>query len=148
MTVDGFRNGSVLPPKGSVSSIRVNPDMFSPEYERAPYLCGRVEIFTKPGAPSFHGALFLTDSDGSFNAIDPYSLTASPAGKRLYGFELSGPIIPKKSDFVLALEKRDIDQFNVVNAATLDASNIQVFLQERSRLLNGNGLLPLVAAGK
>jgi len=35
ITVDGFQNGSALPPKGSIASIRVNPDMFSPEYERA-----------------------------------------------------------------------------------------------------------------
>jgi hypothetical protein len=130
ITVDGFQNGSALPPKGSIASIRVNPDMFSPEYERAPYLGGRVEIFTKPGAGSFHGALFLTDSDGSFNATDPFSLTATPAGKRRYGFELSGPIIPKKGDFALALEKRDIDEFNVVNAVTLDASNTQAPLQQ------------------
>ncbi len=37
-------------------------------------------------------------------------------------FELSGPIISKKSGFALALEKRNIDEFNVVNAVTLDAN--------------------------
>jgi Carboxypeptidase regulatory-like domain len=130
ITVDGFQNGSALPPKGLIASIRVNPDMFSPEYERAPYLGGRVEIFTKPGAGSFHGALFLTDSDGSFNATDPFSLTATPAGKRRYGFELSGPVVPNRGDVSLALEKRDIDEFNVVNAVTLDANNNQVPLQQ------------------
>src|ERR1700761_846311 len=66
ITVDGFQNASALPPKGSIASIRVNPDMFSAEYERAPYLGGRIEIFTKPGADPVHGALFFTDSDGSF----------------------------------------------------------------------------------
>ena len=121
ITVDGFQNSSALPPKGSIASIRVNPDMFSAEYEDPPYEGGRIEIFTKPGMDSFHGALFLTDSDGSFNATDPFSTTATPAGKRRYGFELSGPILRKKSDFALALEKRDIDEFNVVNAVTLDA---------------------------
>jgi len=130
ITVDGFQNGSALPPKGSIASIRVNPDMFSPEYERAPYLGGRVEIFTKPGAASFHGAVFLTDSDGSFNATDPFSLTATPAGKRRYGFELSGPIVPNKGDFALALEKRDIDEFNVVNAVTLGSNNSGAPLQQ------------------
>ena len=130
ITVDGFQNTSALPPKGSIATIRINPDMFSPEYERAPYLGGRVEIFTKPGADSFHGALFLTDSDGSFNATDPFSLTATPAGKRRYGFELSGPVVPKKSGFALTLEKRDIDEFNVVNAVTLDANDNQTPLQQ------------------
>jgi hypothetical protein len=130
ITVDGFQNASALPPKGSIASIRVNPDMFSAEYERAPYLGGRIEIFTKPGADPVHGALFFTDSDGSFNATDPFSVTGTPAGKRRYGLELSGPVVPKKSDFALALEKRDIDEFNVVNAVTLDPNGDQSPMQQ------------------
>ncbi len=121
--VDGFQNRSALPPKNSIASIRVNPDPYSPEYEGPSFQGGRVEIVTKPGADKFHGALFFTDSDGSFNATNPFSTTATPAGKRRYGLELSGPVIPKRSDFSLALEKRDIDEFNVVNATTLDQDN-------------------------
>jgi Carboxypeptidase regulatory-like domain/TonB dependent receptor len=120
--VDGFQNGSALPPKSSIASIRVDPDLFSSEYQFPPFGGGQIEITTKPGADSFHGALFFTDSDGSFNATDPFSATATPAGKRRYGFELSGPIRSKKTGFALALEKRDIDEFNVVNAQTLDSS--------------------------
>lgn len=130
IVVDGFQNGSALPPKDSIASIRVNPDPFSPEYERSSSQGGRIEMLTKPGADSFHGALFLTDSDGSFNATDPFSVTATPAGKRRYGFELSGPILRKKSGFALALEKRDIDEFNVVNATMLDANGNQTPLQQ------------------
>ncbi len=37
-----------------------------------------------------------------------------------------GPLVAKKSGFALALEKRDIDEFNVVNALTLDANLNQV----------------------
>ncbi len=122
ITVDGFQNSSALPPKSSIASIRVNPDMFSSEYEDPPYEGGRIEIFTKPGMDTYHGALFFTDSDGSFNATDPFSTTATPASKRRYGFELNGPVLRRKSDFSLALEKRDIDEFNVVNAVALDAN--------------------------
>ncbi|RRA47194.1 TonB-dependent receptor [Acidipila sp. EB88] len=130
VTVDGFQNGSSLPPKSSIASIRVNPDMFSSEYEQPPYEGGRIEIFTKPGADTFHGALFLTDSDGSFNATDPFSTIATPAGKRRYGFELNGPILRNRSDFTLALEKRDIDEFNVVNAVTLDSNLDQASMHQ------------------
>jgi len=130
VTVDGFQNGSALPPKGSIASIRVNPDLFSSEYQRPPWGGGLIEIFTKPGADKFHGSLFFTDSDGSFNATDPFSVIATPAGKRRYGFELSGPVIPKKSGFSLAFEKRDIDEFNVVNAVTLDANENQTVLHQ------------------
>jgi hypothetical protein len=121
--VDGFQNASAMPPKNFIASIRVNPDPYSPEYEGPTYQGGRVEITTKPGADKFHGALFFTDSDGIFNARDPFSVTATPASKQRYGFELSGPVILKKSDFSLALERRDINEFNVVNARTLGPNN-------------------------
>jgi hypothetical protein len=120
ITVDGFQNSSTLPPKSSIASIRVNPDMFSAEYDRPPYAGGRVEIFTKPGRDSLHGALFFTDSESGLNATDPFALSATPAGKRRYGFELGGPIRKQKSDYFMALERRDIHEFNVVNAVGLE----------------------------
>lgn len=118
--VDGFQNPSALPPKNSIASIRINPDLFSAKYRYPPFFGGLIDITTKPGADAFHGGIFFTDSDGIFNATDPFSVTATPAGRRRYGFELSGPIFSKKSGFAVALEKRDIDEFNVVNAVTLD----------------------------
>jgi hypothetical protein len=121
ITVDGFQNSSALPPKASIARIVTAPDLFSTEYDTPPYAGGRVEIYTKPGASAIHGALFLTDSDSTFNANDPFSTIATPASKHRYGFELSGPITKTRSDFFLALEKRDINEFNVVNAITLDA---------------------------
>ena len=121
ITVDGFQNSSTMPPKSAIASIRVNPDVYSAEYQTPPRNGGRIEITTKPGADSRHGALFYTNSNNAFNATDPFSLTATPAGKQHYAFELSGPIVQKKSGFSLALEKRDIDEFNIVNAVTLDA---------------------------
>ncbi len=130
VTVDGFQNSSTLPPKSSIASIRVNPDLFSAEYDRPPYQGGRVEIFTKPGRDSLHGALFFTDSDSSLNATDPFALSATPAGKRRYGFEFGGPIRKQKSDFFLALERRDIHEFNVVNAVVLNNQNEETPLSE------------------
>lgn len=130
ITVDGFQNSSALPPKGSIARIVTAPDMFSAEYDTPPYQGGRVEIYTKPGADATHGALFLTDSDSSFNANDPFSTVATPAGKRRYGFELGGPIRRAKSDYFLALEKRDIDEYNVVNAITLDADGNEAPLHQ------------------
>ncbi|MGC2398841.1 MAG: carboxypeptidase-like regulatory domain-containing protein, partial [Acidobacteriaceae bacterium] len=128
--VDGFQNGSTLPPKNSIASIRVSPDFFSAEYQWPPFNGGQIEITTKPGADRLHGALFFTDSDGSFNATDPFSITATPASKRRYGFDFSGPMVRKKNGFSLALEKRDINEFNVVNAVSLDAENQPAPLQQ------------------
>jgi Carboxypeptidase regulatory-like domain/TonB dependent receptor len=130
ITVDGFQNSSALPPKSSIASIRVNPDMFSSEYDTPPYRGGRVEIFTKPGRDSLHGALFFTDSDSSVNATDPFALSSTPASKRRYGFEFGGPIHKQKSDFFVALEKRDINEFNIVNAVVLNSENEETPLSE------------------
>jgi hypothetical protein len=130
ITVDGFQNSSALPPKSSIASIRVNPDLFSSEYQIPPWLGARIEIETKPGAGPWHGAMFFADSASPFNATDPLAVTATPADKWRYGFELGGPITQKKSDVFLALEKRDIDEFNVVDAVTLNASGIPAPLQQ------------------
>jgi hypothetical protein len=130
ITVDGFQNSSALPPKSSIARIVTAPDLFSTEYDAPPYAGGRVEIYTKPGASTVHGALFLTDSDASFNATDPFSTIATPASKRRYGFELSGPITKTRSDFFLALEKRDINEYNVVNATTLDTNGDETALHQ------------------
>lgn len=119
VVVDGFQGSSAMPPKSSIASIRVNPDSFSPEFQ---WHRGRIEITTKPGADKFHGALFFTDSNSILNATDPFSTTSTPAGRQRYGAELTGPILPKKLDFALALERRDINEFNIVNATTLDSS--------------------------
>jgi hypothetical protein len=53
--VDGFQNGAVLPPKGSIASVRVAPDLFSAEYQFPPFDGAQIEISTKPGADRFHG---------------------------------------------------------------------------------------------
>src|SRR5271167_854288 len=55
VTVDGFQNSSALPAKSSIASIRVNPDLFSSEYQTVPWLGARIEIETKPGAGPWHG---------------------------------------------------------------------------------------------
>jgi Carboxypeptidase regulatory-like domain len=130
IAVDGFQNGSSLPPKASITEIRINPDPFSSQYERAPWIAPNIEITTKPGAKAIHGALFFVESDGAFNATDPFSITATPASKQRYGFELSGPVMGRNSDFFLALEKRDINEFNVVDAETLDSGYNPAPLQQ------------------
>ena len=126
IAVDGFQNSGRIPPKSAIAFIRVNPDLFSAEYERPPYQGGRVEIYTKPGQSKLHGALFTTQSTQFMNAKDPFALSRAAIGKQRYGFELGGPIQKNRSDFFVALEHRHIDQFAVVNAVTLDSSLNQV----------------------
>lgn len=128
--VDGFLNSSALPPKSSIASIRINPDFFSSEYQWPPYSGGTIEITTKPGTSSMHGAVFFTGGPGAINATDPFSLTPTPASRNRYGFEFSERLIPQRADISLALEKRDIDEFNIVNAQTLGSDGNAVPFQQ------------------
>ena len=122
VTVDGFQGSGQIPPKSSISYIRINPDLFSAEYARPPYRGGRVEIFTKPGQSKVHGALFTTQSAQFMNAKDPFSPSRAAIGRQRYGGELSGPIASNRADYAFALEHREIDEFAVVDAVTLDAA--------------------------
>jgi hypothetical protein len=120
ITVDGFASVSRLPPKSSISEIRINPDLFSAEYARPPYQGGRIEVFTKSAANSVHGELFFEDNNSILNARDPLASTRPDSQRKRYGFALSTPIVKSTTGLFLNLERRDIDKFVVINAAVLD----------------------------
>jgi hypothetical protein len=71
ITVDGFQGSSALPPKSAISYIVINPDMFAAQYNFPPFDGGRVEVYTKQGQSSYHGARFLppTEALGLMPAI-------------------------------------------------------------------------------
>jgi hypothetical protein len=123
ISVDGFQSGdnnATLPAKSSIAYIKVNPDLFSSEYRNPPFGGGQIEVYTKPGQTTYHGALFATNSSSWMNARDPFSVSRAAIGKQRYGFELTGPI-RKGSDFIVNLEHRSIDNFAAVNAVNIDA---------------------------
>ena len=126
VSVDGFQDSTHLPPKDSIAYIKVNPDLFSAEYREPPFDGGRIEVYTKPGAKAYHGALFGTNSSSWMNARDPFSISKGSVGTQRYGFELTGPITRQHSNFTLNLEHRSIDNVGVVNAITFDPSGNQV----------------------
>ncbi len=128
VAVDGFDNGeggTHLPPKSSIAYIKVNPDLFSAEYRNPPFSGGRIEVYTRPGQSTFHGALFGTNSSSWMNARDPFASAPAALGKQRYGFELTGPIRRQGSDFFTALEHRTINSEDVVNAVMVNAAGQQ-----------------------
>jgi hypothetical protein len=128
ISIDGFQSGdnnATLPPKSSIAYIKVNPDLFSAEYRNPPFGGGQIQIYTKPGQPVYHGALFATNSSSWMNARDPFSASRAAIGKQRYGFELTGPIRRKGSDFILNLEHRSINNFAAVNAVGIDINGNQ-----------------------
>ena len=114
--VDGFSGGQ-LPPKSSIREIRINSNPFSAEFDRPGF--GRIEILTKPGTDSFHGSGMINYGDRIFDTRNPF-LTGTVPGYSTKTFtgNVSGPI-NKKASFFLDMNRRAIDQDNLIKAQTL-----------------------------
>lgn len=124
VTVDGFATDK-LPPKSAIREVRINPDLYSAEFDKAPYQGGRIQVFTKPGAISFHGSSFFNFNDSVFNARDAFAPVRAPSSTRRMGFQIGGPIIKSRVGFSVDFERRSINESATVNAITLD-DNFQV----------------------
>ncbi len=118
LLVDGFSGGR-FPPKTAIREIRINSNPFSAEYDSLGF--GRIEIFTKPGADTFHGSFDVGGSDGGFNARNPYTGAQPPYHDLYYDTFLTGPLGRKTSFFASG---NRIDQQNnaVVNAVILNGN--------------------------
>jgi len=108
--IDGFTGGR-LPPKESIREIRINQNPFSAEYDRLGY--GRIEILTKPGTDKLHGQVFFNDSDGVFNARNPFLTVTPDFSSRQFGGNVGGAL-GKKASFFFDFERRQIDDSSVV----------------------------------
>ena len=122
VTVDGFTEEGRIPPKSAIREVRINPDLFSAEYDKAPYRGGRIEIITQPGAISYNGSAFFAHNDSALNARDAFAATKPHTNTSRYGFEFGGPIVKNKIGFLLDFEGRDINESVPVSAVVLDAS--------------------------
>ena len=120
VTVDGFLNEGRLPSKSAIREIRVNPNLFSAEYDFPPFRGGRIEITTKPGLGKFVGSTFFNFNDDLLNARNPFAETRAKTQTKRYGFQIGSPIIKNRSGFFVDFEKRDIEESSTVNAITLD----------------------------
>ncbi len=120
VTVDGFLTGTRLPPKSAIREVRINPNIYSAEYDTPPFRGGRIEVTTKPGAGALHGAGFFHFNGTVLNARDPFAPTRASINTRRYGFQLGGPIAKQRAGFLLDFERRAIDEATTVNAAILD----------------------------
>jgi hypothetical protein len=125
--IDGFSGGR-LPPRSSIREIRINSNPFSAEYDRLGF--GRIEILTKPGTDKFRGSASFNFNNNNLNSRNPFAPSRPPYQSKQYGGNLSGPISAKKASFFVDFEKRDIDDFALINATVLDPNlNITSFSQ-------------------
>jgi hypothetical protein len=116
--VDGFSGGR-LPSKDSIREIRINQNPFAAENDQP---SGRIDILTRPGTDKFRGSAFLNFNDEALNSRNPFSRTRPAFQARQYGGNLSGPVVKRKSSFFLDVERRELDDNELVNATILDAN--------------------------
>src|ERR1700757_3817288 len=110
--IDGFTAGQ-LPPKSSIREIRINQNPFSSEYDKLGY--GRIEIFTKPGTDKWHGQVFASGNDSSFNAPNPFISLVPPYNSTQFSGNIGGPL-SKSASFFFTVDRRNIDEFSAINA--------------------------------
>ena len=120
VTVDGFTEAGRIPPKSAIREVRVNLDLFSAEYDKAPYRGGRIQIVTQPGTISYHGSAFFANNNSALNARDAFAATKPHTTTNRYGFEFGGPIIKNKLGFLVNFEGRNINESVPVSAVVLD----------------------------
>lgn len=120
VTVDGFLTGGKLPPKSAIRQIRINPNLYSAEYDTPPFQGGRIEIITKPGSGSLTGSAFFNYNGTALNARDPFSIERAETQTNRYGFNFGAPIIKNRAGFFFDFEKRDITEAAIVNTIVLD----------------------------
>lgn len=119
ITVDGFPGGAI-PPKDAIREVRINQNPYAAEFERPGK--GRIEIFTKAGSGSFHGAAYLNFNDESLNARNPFALTRAAYQTRTYGGSFSAPLPSKRASLFLSFGRNEIDGNSLINAIVLDPS--------------------------
>jgi hypothetical protein len=96
--IDGFE-GSPLPAKAQIRSIRIARDQFAAEFHSAGGVS--VEIITQPGlGPIRYYSNFLA-RDGGLSGRSPFVPVKGPEQNVNYGFGLGGTLIKQKSSFNL-----------------------------------------------
>jgi len=119
--IDGFSGGR-LPPKSAIREIRMNQNPYSAQYDQIGF--GRIEIFTKPGADTWHGDIFNEDNESSFNSRNPFVSTQPPYHDVEIWGDLNGPINKRSSVFTEFWREGSSDD-SIVNAFILDSGLTQ-----------------------
>lgn len=116
--VDGFREGGRLPPKEAIQMIRLNSNPFSAEFSETGF--GRIEIITKPGSDRYHAGFRFNFNDESLNARNSFAPRREPLQVRNYSGNFNGPIIRNRWGFFVDMDRREMDENDIINATVLN----------------------------
>jgi len=94
--VDGF-DGSPLPAKAQIRSIRISRDQFAAEFHSAGGVS--IEIITQPGLGPLRYNTNVQSRGGDLSARSPFVPRKGPENNLRYGFGMGGGLIKNKSSF-------------------------------------------------
>jgi len=130
--VNGFSGGR-LPPKSQIREIRFKLNPYAAE-NHEPGLVS-VDIFTKPGADTWHGTFNFGFRDESLAARNTFAPFRGPEQYRRFGLSLDGPLIAKRTSLFLTSEgSLSFDSKTIV--AAVPGRAVQALALAPTRLLN------------
>jgi len=112
--VDGF-DGSPLPAKAQIRSIRISRDQFAAEFHSAGGVS--IEIITQPGLGPLRYNTNVQSRGGDLSARSPFVPQKGPENNLRYGFGVGGGLIKNKSSFNLNVFGGDAYETPNLNAA-------------------------------
>lgn len=98
--IDGDFEGSQVPSRAEISSIKVIRNTFDAEFHEV----GRIiiDIRTNTIVSGFHGFGTLSFNNSSLNARNPFALKRQPESTNNFILVFSGPLIKKKTSFSIS----------------------------------------------
>lgn len=95
--IDGDFDGSQIPPREQIASVKVVRNVFDAEFHEPASVI--IDIRTKAGASKFGGFVSFSLNDAKLNARNPFDAERRPGQRRTLIMFLSGPLIKKKTSF-------------------------------------------------
>ena len=98
--IDGDFDGSQIPSRAEISSIKIISNTFDAEFHEVGRIV--VDIRTNTISNSFHGFANLSFNNSSLNARNPFALERQPTSSNNILLLFSGPLIKNKTSFSLS----------------------------------------------
>jgi hypothetical protein len=135
--VDGF-DGSPLPAKAQIRSIRISRDQFAAEFHSAGGVS--IEIITQPGLGPIRYNSNFSSRSGGLSARSPFVATKGPEGTSRYGLGLGGGLIKNKSSFninIFGTDGYDTPNLNVARPTGTVSEPLPLKSQRGNLFVNG-----------
>jgi hypothetical protein len=135
--IDGFE-GSALPAKAQIRSIRISRDQFAAEFHSAGGVS--IEIITQPGIGPIRYFTNLRVRDDAFTGTSPFVTSRGPERNTNFGGGLNGTLIKDKSSFgvfVFGTNSYETPILNAVLPTGTRAESLKLKAPRENLFVNG-----------